>query len=863
MLESEPDGDNDVDGDCERDTVGDVECDDEPDGDDDTDTVDESVARLGLAVRVSVGDADCVGETDGLALTVMEREFVTVTEFDAHTVLDRDRRALAVCVAQVDELTDGLREREPPADALGEPDAEHDRVPFADALGERETLVDPESVARADRVPHPLALGERDSRGLCDDESDAVGVPEGDGEREGKTFEGDEREDALAVVDVLRLRVGEPVRDSVTLADGERDIDVHADCDGECDGERVIKGLADGERDAAADAVEVADGVGWPPPRGVRSRKRSAAARIAPGEGAGLMQTLARRLTKPPCRPSGSRLERPARAAAVEQPLRRRVIQHQMLRAALLCGAALRSGAASAAAPPEVAPPELAAAPPDATAPRRAEAPSCAPPTLDAPSVMRNGGDYRAAPLAAGAPLAACVALCCAEAEAGCIAFSYNNPQPLRSGACAAGGVCCMLKNGNGTLAPNPWPHNVTTGAMARAPPPPPQPGPAPPFPPSPLLSGAAWGAPRHWGSDGDTWPSAWAADGALYAWPCDNAAGPMSLWRVDGDPAAGAGLSAAEVSTRKGGPLDYAALCGSLGPTGAFPNINIKPGGMVALPPSAGAANGTLVVGVSCMNYGDDVAFNRQHNLAGFVAESADNGATWRNVTAVGGPFVGRFAAPVFVSCGQANAPCAAKDGDILYVFFPGADDNQAYWDNNDAIFLARVPTAARAAPAEYEYYSGLDGAGAPTWTLDQSQAQPTVYYGNMIGENPISYHPQLQRYLIANFGFIDAAGRPRPWHQKPYMSPHRTQLILLEAREPWGPWSIFYRSDDSASLSPAAPGLYAPSFPSKFMSGVGADGRVELWMVFACLDFGTASGCLYTLNWVNLSVAVNASAL
>jgi hypothetical protein len=43
-----------------------------------------------------------------------------------------------------------------------------------------------------------------------------------------------------------------------------------------------------------------------------------------------------------------------------------------------------------------------------------------------------------------------------------------------------------------------------------------------------------------------------------------------MSLWRVDGDPADDAGLSAAEVSTRKGGPLDYAALCGSLGPTGA-----------------------------------------------------------------------------------------------------------------------------------------------------------------------------------------------------------------------------------------------------------------------------------------------------
>jgi len=482
---------------------------------------------------------------------------------------------------------------------------------------------------------------------------------------------------------------------------------------------------------------------------------------------------------------------------------------------------------------------------------------SCPPPVLDPPSIIRNGDDFDAVPISEsqGNPLSFCINLCCTTPN--CVAFSYNDPQPEKSGKCTVGGRCCMLKNGNGTIIKNPWPHNVTTGYMTGLPPN--GPGPTPPFPSSTFLSNVVFGSPRSWGSAGDTWPSAWAADGELYSWPCDSSDGPMALKRIDGDPASDVGLSAVDIS--HGTPLNWTNLCSSLGKTGSYPYINIKPAGMVALPPSDGAPNGTLVVGVSCMNYGDDAAFNRQHNLAGFVAESVDGGVTWANVTEVGGLFTGRFSAPVFVSCGQANIPCQEKDGDILFVFFPGAIDNEAYWDNNDAMFLAQVPSASRGDTSQYSFFSGLDSKGQPTWTPDSSQAQPSVYFGNMIGESPVMYHPSLRRYLIANFGFIDNSGQPRPWHTEPFMSPHRTQLILLESINPWGPWSIFYRSDDSGSLNPPAPGLYVPTFPSKFISNITSDGKVNLWMIFACLD-GSPS-CLYTLNWVNISVSVNMSAI
>ena len=459
---------------------------------------------------------------------------------------------------------------------------------------------------------------------------------------------------------------------------------------------------------------------------------------------------------------------------------------------------------------------------------------------------MRNGADVKSLPLPPGAHLSSCVAACCASPA--CVAFSFNSPQPAHTcvggTCCELGSTCCMLKDGPGVVEPNPWAGNVSTGLL---PPRPLPPGPTPPFPVSTALGGVVFGAPQaHPKSIGDTWPSATGADGHLYGWGCDSDAGPMALWRIEGDATRGEPLTPTLVSNTSWAEpvLDFAALCGWLGKTGTFPNINIKPGGMVGLPPSPDAPNGTLLVGVSCMQYGSDPGFNRQTNLAGFAAVSLDSGRTFRNVTP-SNAFMGRFAAPVFVK---------GADPDYLFAFFPGSYDNAAYWDNNDAHFLGRVPVDAFAAPAQYTYFVGLDGAGAPVWSSDSSQAQPVLEFGSMLGENVVTYHAPLGRYLVAQYGFIDNEGKPRPWHSEPYMSPHRTQLLLLEAPNPWGPWRSFYVSQDS----PPAPGLYTPSFPEHFMRAP-VGGKATLVMLFACLDTRPDPACQYTLNWVNVTVIVN----
>jgi len=115
--------------------------------------------------------------------------------------------------------------------------------------------------------------------------------------------------------------------------------------------------------------------------------------------------------------------------------------------------------------------------------------------------------------------------------------------------------------------------------------------------------------------------------------------------------------------------PLNWKQLCAPYHPG---QNVNVKPGGMargerdslrwchlqlVQLDWPHERLGAPLADLDSAVTYGrDSTLFVRQHDLAGFVAASSDNGSTWANVTSVGA-FPGRFSAPTFTNCGPGSA--------------------------------------------------------------------------------------------------------------------------------------------------------------------------------------------------------------
>lgn len=493
-------------------------------------------------------------------------------------------------------------------------------------------------------------------------------------------------------------------------------------------------------------------------------------------------------------------------------------------------------------------------------------------PTLDPPSFIRNGGDFASVPLnGTNTTLQDCINLCCATSN--CVSFSYNNPQPektcIDSLCCEVNGVCCMLKDTIEPLINNTYGPAVQTGILSSV-------GPTPPFSNSTYITNVQFGIVSYWtNGSGDTWPTLTSENGTLYGWCCDQnnngSFSPMSFYRIDGDPynVNSNGTSILSPVLVNDNAFDYRTLCSYFGETGSYPKINIKPAGGLALP------GDIFLTGASCMKYNSDPNFDRQINLGGFIAGSTDGGYSWSNWTFVGGEngsnnssnpmtvnstfLAGRFASPVFVSCGNGNQPCTAKDNGYIYIFFPAGFDGNSYWDNNDVVYLARVQNNSILDPSAYEYYVSNNPL-SPQWLNDATQAQPIITYGRMLGENTVFYNPYIQRYVIANYGFIDWNGNPIPWHQKNAPNPKRTQLTLLESANPWGPWSVFYRNDNSNNdLGPmyGAPGMYTPSFPSLYMRPVNTTtNTAQMIMFFACLD--GASNCRYTLNWQIVTLTI-----
>lgn len=339
----------------------------------------------------------------------------------------------------------------------------------------------------------------------------------------------------------------------------------------------------------------------------------------------------------------------------------------------------------------------------------------------------------------------------------------------------------------------------------------------------------------------GDEFPTTWADDGFQYAGAGDNSASgypgsdsPLTMWRINGSNPRTATFSLVGNHT----PISVPGLCPIT--KNGVPNLKSQ---------SVLAIGKTLYWAVACFDYidpdigsvlaqpglnparefdldlmhwrGMDETFNRQRygvNDTAFIMASTDGGGSWalgegqRGETPHTGPhhfFRGRLASPRLISAGQGYRN--ATDPDHVYALFPGTTTNAAYFAQNDAIWLGRVPTSKILDRSAWTFYAGTSG-GRPTWTGDELIAQPVFSHPLMTATQQITYHPELQIYLMPVWSWCDPDGNPREqlnsastggpgWGYNTTQgkdSHDRSQLTIWEASDPWGPWKLCYRTDD-----------------------------------------------------------------
>ena len=229
------------------------------------------------------------------------------------------------------------------------------------------------------------------------------------------------------------------------------------------------------------------------------------------------------------------------------------------------------------------------------------------------------------------------------------------------------------------------------------------------------------------------------------------------------------------------------------------------KPTGMLCL-------RGRLYLAVQDLDYEtyDDAP-------AATIASSGDGGRTW--VEAARPMFHGSvFTTIMFLDAG----PEATAEP---YVYAYGLDHN---WRASDhmldpqGLYLARIPADHDPQSlASWEFFSGLDAAGAPTWSHDLAAKAPVLV-------DCARRHPEGRKkgYAVLGQGGVvyDA-----PLHRYLYTSWTEYTFEFYEAPTPWGPWRRFLSKDfGPPPWTPTNHGGYGTTIPSRFIS---ADGKT-MWV-------------------------------
>lgn len=291
------------------------------------------------------------------------------------------------------------------------------------------------------------------------------------------------------------------------------------------------------------------------------------------------------------------------------------------------------------------------------------------------------------------------------------------------------------------------------------------------PYPPSPVISSIEW-APVSTivrkARGGDNWPITWGDDDNLYT-----AYGDGKGFEPHIDVKLSMGLS------RINGPAEKFTAVNL-----RSPSIETRGGGA-----SGKKASGMLMV--------DGTLYLLARNAGNSqLAWSSDHGSTW---TWSNWKFTDSFGCPTFLNFGRNYA--GARD-EFVYVY---SHNNDSAYKPAEDMALARVPKDRIRQREAYEFFTGVDTEGTPTWNADVARRAAVFTHSPRCYRSGISYNAPLKRYL---------------WCQIIPGSDTRFKggFAIYDAPEPWGPWTTAFFTE----LWDVGPGETS-SIPTKWISSDG----------------------------------------
>ena len=313
----------------------------------------------------------------------------------------------------------------------------------------------------------------------------------------------------------------------------------------------------------------------------------------------------------------------------------------------------------------------------------------------------------------------------------------------------------------------------------------------------STLIKGLEWCGERipypDPGIKGDTYPMTWADDDEIYA--------------AAGDPLWGETKDGLDIEKFSGGPADYKiAKVNPMNEYLGWGGNGPKPSGMICV-------DGVLYFAFQNMLRTQQPPFSliSQHGSDAQIIYSTNKGGWWTPALGnIAAPmFCGhKFGGPAFVNFGRNNAN--ARDE---YVYAVSSDQ----WDNGSNLRLGRVPADGIMRREAWEWVCAFGPLGAPAWSHNLDEAVPVLSLHRWLGIPEMVYLAGIERYLLLTWRL-----------HKDFSPDDGTDLIVLEAPEPWGPFALvhFEKYWEGKEFNP-----YCPRVPLKWMNGDGTAG----WLQFS----------------------------
>jgi hypothetical protein len=303
-----------------------------------------------------------------------------------------------------------------------------------------------------------------------------------------------------------------------------------------------------------------------------------------------------------------------------------------------------------------------------------------------------------------------------------------------------------------------------------------------------------------------DNWAITWADDGHQYA-----------AW---GD---GGGFGGTNTAGRVS--LGFARIEGG---ASSYRGYNVW-GGYATENPATfdGKAYGLISVGGSLYALVCPGSNTRHLQSNQHVYRSNDHGASWSHADWTFA--AGTIFCPTFLQFGRDYA--GARD-EYVYVYGPEVQDD-ASWDVQfpGEIALSRVPRERIMDRSAWEFFTGTNSRGAPTWSSRFADREPVfIDAENGVMRTSVIYVPGLDRYILMT-------------QQVSRLRSEGGMIGIYDAPDPWGPWSrVLLDSPWSLGIADGTKTVFYNLSP-KWLS---SDGR-DFVMVFTgpgADEWGTVRG-------------------